>query len=304
MKFELLILGSNSAIPSNNRHPSAQILNIQEHHFLIDCGEGTQMRMNENRVRRNKIKQIFISHLHGDHYFGLIGLLTSFALNQRKTPIDIFSPPGLEEIIRVQMKHMGGGFSYPLTFHELSTDSFSKIFENPVLEVFSFPLVHRIPTVGYLFKEKPRPRSIRSEKIGEYSIHYSDIPGIKSGADFRLENGEVISNEELTTAPKSPKSYAYCSDTLYSEKILKFIKEVDMLYHESTFCMDKLPEAEASKHSTAHQAATIAAKANAGKLIIGHFSSRYRDLTPFGEEAKAIFPNSEVSQEGMRYSLD
>jgi len=304
MRFELTILGCNSAIPAYNRHPSAQILNVNESLYLIDCGEGTQVQMNRYNIRRNKINQIFISHLHGDHIFGLIGLLTSFSLNGRTEPLDIFSPAGLEEIIRIQLKHTGGVLSYPMIFHVLDTKSHQLIFEDENLEVFTIPLIHRVPTNGYLFKEKKRPLNLIPDILEQHHIPFSAIPEIKEGKDYITPEGKVFSNEHLTLAPYKPRSYAYCSDTLYTETILPIIKEVDMLYHETTFCEDRAEFTEVTMHSTAKQAATIAKKAKAGLLITGHYSSRYPDLSQLLAEAQSVFKPTVLGIEGEQYIVE
>lgn len=304
LPFELTVLGINAATPAFNRHPSAQVLCVQEQYYLIDCGEGTQMQMLKYSVKRSKIQQIFISHLHGDHVYGLIGLLTSFGLNGRSSPLEVFGPKGLEEMIMVQIKYGGGGFPYPIQFHVVDCHASAVIFEDKVLTVQSIPLVHRVPTIGYLFQEKRRPRNMRAEKIQDYQIPFKAIPGIKSGEDYILPDGKVIQNSELTIAPPEPRAFAYCSDTRYTETIIPLIKGVDLLYHESTFCQDMLEQAEASMHSTAFEAATIAKKAGAKQLLLGHFSSRYRDISSFEKEARTVFEASYLCEEGATYSID
>jgi ribonuclease Z len=303
MRFSLTLLGTNSALPAHGRHPTAQVLNIQERQFLIDCGEGTQMRMLDFSVRKARIRQIFISHLHGDHFYGLIGLLTSYGLNGRKEPMEIFSPAGLEEIIEVQFHPSGGGLPYPVKFSAFDPDRPQLLFENSQVEVHSFPLLHSIPTAGFLFREKDRPRNIRPEKIEEYEIHFSKIPSIKQGADLELPNGRFIPNAELTLDPPRSRSYAYCSDTQYTEDIIPYIKGVDLLYHESTFCDDHKDQTLVTMHSTARQAATIARKAGVGALILGHYSSRYKELDCFEQEAKEVFSNSVLGLEGREYEI-
>ncbi len=303
MRFEVTILGSNSAKPANGRHPTAHVLNIQEQLVLIDCGEGTQNQMNAFGVKRGKINHIFISHLHGDHIFGLPGLLTSFSLDNRKEPLTIFSPKGLQEIIEVIISNSGSHLSYDLHFVETDPNTFSVIFENDVFEVVTIPLIHRVPTNGYLFREKPRPRTILSAKIEAYQIPYEKIKSIKNGADFMTSEGKIIENKELTIEAPKPRSYAFCSDTIYHEAIIPMIKNVDLLYHEATYLHDKLERARFSKHTTALQAARIAKKSNAQQLIIGHYSSRYKDVTPLLEEAQSIFENTLLAEEGKVYSV-
>jgi len=303
MKFELTILGCNSAIPANGRFPSSQVLNIQEQLFLIDCGEGTQMRLGEFHIRRMKINQIFISHLHGDHVFGLIGLLTSYSLMNRKEPLDIFSPAGLEQIIDIQLEMSQTIPTYPINFHHIDTTKFQCIFENKILKVYSIPLIHRIPTCGFLFREKPFPRHIIPEKITGYQIPFSKIDAIKNGADFVLTDGNIIPNSELTTPSPTPRSFAYCSDTAYSEKIINHIRKVDLLFHETTFLDEKAEYAKMTKHTTAKQAAFLAKKANVGKLITGHYSTRYKKLTPILEEAQAVFSKTELGEDGKVFDV-
>lgn len=300
MKFELTLLGTGAAMPMPGRFTSAQVLSVNDSLCLIDCGEGTQMRLTEYQVRRSRIGQIFISHLHGDHFYGLMGLLTSFALNDRQQPLDVFSPPGLEEIINVMLHYQGSGeISYPITFHQVDTAKHQLLFENQHIEVFSIPLQHRIPTTGYLIREKQRPRNILPEKITAYNIPVSLIKNIKNGADFQLSDGTIIPNHELTTAPPPPRAYAYCSDTMYKPDIVPIIKGVDILYHEATYLHPDEAIAIQNGHATARQAAMIAKAANVEKLVIGHFSARYKEAQLFEQEARAVFPNTISGVDGM-----
>jgi len=295
MNFELRILGSNAATPAHGRHLSAQVLTIGAESFLIDCGEGTQFQMLKFHVKRHKINRIFISHLHGDHIFGLIGLLMSYDLNGRTAPLHIYSPAGLQPMIDIQFNEQP---KFPLHFHITDPTMSTLLFENNRVEVSSIPLVHRAPCHGFLFTEKPHQANMIKEKIEAYNIPYQAIPAIKNGGDYTLKDGTVISNEELTKAPARSRKFAYCSDTMYSEAIIPIIKGVDILYHEATFMQDLLPQAQKTMHSTAHQAASIAKQAEVKQLILGHFSSRYDDLTPLLEEAKAIFEKTTLAQEG------
>ena len=304
MKFELTILGVNAAVPTLDRDPSAQVLNINDQLYLIDCGEGTQLRLLEQKIKTSKIDQVFISHLHGDHFFGLFGLISSFGLAGRERPLDIYSPFGLAEIFEAVTKHTGGIQPFPLNFHPVDTEKPQFLFENQHVKVSSIPLVHRVPTTGFLFQEKERLRSILPEKIQEYNIPYAKIPAIKAGADLTLENGTIIKNEVLTSPPLPPKSFAYCSDTRYHEPIIPLIENVDLLYHESTFCENKKDRTFQTGHSTAKEAATIAKKANAKKLILGHYSTRYKDLNCFLEEASTVFPNTYLGIQGETYTTD
>ncbi|MFT5646848.1 MAG: ribonuclease Z [Aureispira sp.] len=301
MNFELKILGSNAATPAHGRHLSAQVLTIGADVFLIDCGEGTQFQMLKFHVKRNKINHIFISHLHGDHIFGLIGLLMSYDLNGRTNSLHIYSPVGLQAIIDIQFSDQP---KFPLHFHVTDPNVSTILFENNRVEVTSIPLVHRVPCHGFLFAEKPYKANILKEKIEAYQIPYQAISAIKDGADYTLEDGTVISHEELTQAPAPPRKFAYCSDTMYSEAILPIIKGVDILYHEATFMQDLLPQAQKTMHSTAQQAASIAKQANVKQLILGHFSSRYDDLNPLLEEAKAVFESTTLVVEGKRILVE
>ena len=303
MTFELTFLGTNSALPAHGRFPTAQVLNVQGHLFLIDCGEGTQARMLDYHVKRHKINQIFISHLHGDHVFGLIGLLTTLNLMGRENQLDVFSPPGLQDMIEVQLKISQVRLGFPIHFHVVDTSQYGLIYDNHVVEVFSIPLQHRIPTNGFLFREKKRRPNIRSEKIEEFNLTVPQILATKEGKDIILEDGRLISNDELTKEAPARRSYAYCSDTCYTESILPYIKGVDVLYHESTFLHDDLQRAIETKHSTAMQAATIAKKAGVKMLFLGHYSSRHKDATVFEKEAQKTFQPSRSAKEGMRVSI-
>jgi ribonuclease Z len=300
MNFELRILGSNAATPAHGRHLSAQVLTIGADVFLIDCGEGTQFQMLKFHVKRHKIKHIFISHLHGDHIFGLIGLLMSYSLNGRKEPLHVYSPAGLQAIIEIQLNEE---LTFPLQFHVTDPSVSVVLFENKKVVVTSIPLVHRAPCHGFLFAEKPHKPNMLKEKIEAYQIPYQAISAIKNGGNYTLEDGTVISHEELTQAAPKPRKFAYCSDTMYSESILPIIKDVDLLYHEATFMHDLLPQAQKTMHSTAHEAANIAKQAKVKQLIIGHFSSRYDDLSPLLKEAKAVFEATNLVEEGKLISV-
>ena len=303
MRFELTILGCNSAKAANGRHPTAQVLNIQDQLFLIDCGEGTQMQMDKYHIRRGRINQIFISHLHGDHIFGLPGLLTSYSLNGRTEPMTIFSPKGLEELLKITFLNSGSRLTYPIDFVEVDTTNSSQIFTNEILEVFTIPLKHRIPTSGYLFREKARPRNMIAEQIQVHEIPFTQINAIKAGADYIKADGMVIPNAQLTIDPPNPKSYAFCSDTMYQESVIPIIQGVDLLYHEATYLHEKVERAKTTMHSTALQAAQIAQQAQVGQLLMGHFSSRYADTRPLQKEARTVFENSLVAEEGLIYEV-
>ena len=304
MKFELTILGTSAAVPYRNRALSGQVLNVNEEHYLIDCGEGTQFQMMNFAIKKMKINHIFISHLHGDHFFGLFGVLTSLAMNDRKEPLDIFSPSGLEEMIKVVFQNSYYQSPFPIRFHTLNTEGgLSQILDTLKLEVYTFPMAHRVPTVGYLFKEKAAQRNIIAEKIKAYDMNFATIKAIKRGADFTTTEGVVVPNAELTTPPPKPRSFAYCSDTAYFEPILPHIQGVDLLYHESTFMHDMADHAAKTGHSTAYQAGLIAQKAGVGQLIIGHYSSRYDNLEPLLAEAKTAFDNTVLGIDGQVYTV-
>jgi len=304
MPFRITILGSNSAVPAYNRNPSAQVINLRDSLYLIDCGEGTQMRMDRLHIRRNRIEQIFISHLHGDHYFGLIGLITSLQLNGRIKPLTIFSPVGLEAIIDIQLKETRKELSFDLQFVETDTTVSKVIFENEDVTVSTIPLDHRIECAGFLFAEKQKQPNLLREKIEQYNIPIEQRPLIKDGADFISSDGKTIKHSELTKPARTPRSFAYCSDTAYSEAIVPIIKQVDLLYHEATFVNGSEERADLTRHSTAQQAATIAKKAEVKKLIIGHFSAKYKELDPFLEQSRAVFPNSALALEGETFEID
>ena len=293
MSTFLTILGFNSAIPTVNSSPTAQFLEMEERAFLIDCGEGTQVQLRKAKARFSKINHIFISHLHGDHCFGLPGLIASFRLLGRETPLHIYAPKGIKEmletIFRITETHKG----FELIYHELESKKSVKIFEDNRLEVFTIPLNHRIYCNGYLFREKPKERHLNMQEISKYpEIETCDYHNLKLGKDFVLSDGYVLKNEVLTTEPSKSVSYAFCSDTRYLESILPIIENVDVLYHEATFLHELKEMADYTGHTTALEAARIARKANVGKLILGHFSNRYHDLNVFTDEAREVFANT------------
>ena len=293
------ILGNNSAVPAHNRHPSAQIVQSDEHTFLIDCGEGTQMQMDFYKIRRSKINRIFISHLHGDHYFGLIGLITSLALNNRLNDLHIYSPKSLEAIINIQLDAANGKLPYTIYFHVLENEGV--IFEDKKILVECFKVNHRIECWGFRFQEKKNLRKINIQQAKKFKIPTSFYEDLHEGHDFINSKNELIKNDLLTTPHAPPKSYAYCADTAYYESICEKIKGVDLIYHEATY-LDELEKKAASRfHSTSKQAAMIAKKCGAKRLIIGHFSSMYDTLEKFKEEACEVFENTEIAEEGVCY---
>lgn len=298
MSFSLTILGSNSATPAYGRHHTAQYLQIQKNTFLVDCGESTQLQLSKYKCKTQKIDHIFISHLHGDHYLGLMGLLFTMHLLKRDKELHIYGPKGLSEIITIQLKYSGSTLNYDLIFHELSSSEKQLIFEDTTAEVFSFPLNHRIPCTGFLFKEKTKSVRLNKNKLPP-NLPLLQIAMLKKGEDVYNENGKLIyRNSDLTLPPKKSRSYAYCSDTKYDESIIEHIKNVDLLYHEATFLEGKAIWAEKTFHSTTDQAGKIAEAAKVDKLLIGHYSARYKDLTPFLEETKKYFANAELAIEG------
>ena len=302
MTFDVTILGSNSALPAHGRRPTSQVVNHHEKYYLVDCGEGTQVRLSDYKIKRSKIEHIFISHLHGDHYYGLIGLLTSYHLLQRQAPVHLFAPKGLQEIIEINFKYSQTRLVYDLIFHEVDCTKAKPIFESEELIVSTIPMNHRIPCCGFLFAEKPHARKLRAEKLEEYHIPVSEIAAIKAGHDLVLE-GKLIPNAELTAEPSPPRKYAFCSDTLYKEDIVPLIRNAELLYHEATFMNESGDRALQTFHSTTLQAATVASKANVKKLLIGHFSAKYNDLEPMLQEARTIFPNTELAREGERFAV-
>lgn len=296
--MQLTILGTSSGGPFHGRHYTSQVLQVDNQMFLIDCGEGTQMQLFHSRIKFDRCNHIFISHLHGDHVFGLLGLLTNWCLKKRTARLHLFSPPGLREWVETTARLCRIHFPYSIDFQEVDASVSAKIFENSKVEVWSIPLNHRIETSGWLFREKARPRNIRPDKIEEYGIHYSLMPGIKSGNDLLLPDGRLIPNEELTLPPKAPRAYAFCSDTAPSEAVISAVKGVDLLYHEATFTNEHATEAAISFHSTAAQAADIARQAGAGRLILGHFSGRYENTGQHLAEAQSVFPETFIAEEG------
>jgi ribonuclease Z len=301
--MKLTILGSSSALPTSERYPSAHVLDAHERYFLIDCGEGTQMQLRKNRIRFGKINHIFISHLHGDHIFGLYGLLSSFSLMGRKNPIHLFAPENYDHILLSHLSDFDIHLNYDIDFVPLKGKDPEKILDDKYITVTSFPLQHRVPSFGFLFMEKPTERKIVKEYIPLYGIPIAKIQAIKKGEDFIKSDGTVIKNESITLPPPAPLSYAYCSDTRYFPKLSSYVKGVNLLYHETTFDKDKKDLADITGHSTSVSAALVASEAEAGQLIIGHFSSRYKDVSVLVEEARAIFTETIAAEDGKTYEV-
>lgn len=305
MSAHLTILGFNSAIPTINTSPTSQILEMDERLFLIDCGEGTQVQLRKAKARFTKINHIFISHLHGDHCFGLPGLIASFRLLGRETPLHVYGPKGIKEmletIFRITETHKG----FEVVYHELSSKDSELVYEDKRVEVWTIPLDHRVYCNGYLFKQKPYDRHLNMEEIRKYpEIEVCDYQNIKAGKDFELSDGFVLKNESLTKPGPEPVSYAFCSDTRYLESVIPIIKNATVLYHESTFLHELKEMADYTGHTTALEAAQIAKAANVGKLIMGHFSNRYDDLSVFTNEARTVFENSHLPKALEKINLE
>lgn len=303
MKFSLTILGSSSALPTSDRFLTAQILNVNERFFLLDCGEGTQIQLRRFKVPFGKIRHIFISHLHGDHVFGLPGLLSTFNLLGRLHEMHIYAHKSLKQILNQYLGQFYTHLGYELVYHILDEENFSLIYEDKSVEVYSFPLSHRVTCNGFLFKEKERLRNIRKEAISMYNIPVREMFNIKKGFDFITEDGTRIPNQLLTIEPPKPKSYAYITDTVFLPDVANFIKGVNLLYHESTFLNQDAGLATETGHSTPEQAARMASMANASGLILGHFSTRYNNYNLFLEQAKAIFPNTKLAEDGKVFEI-
>lgn len=303
MNFDVTILGSNSAVFNHGRHPTSQVVNIDNTLFLVDCGEGTQERLAENKIKWFRIDYIFISHLHGDHYFGLIGLLTTFNLLKRTGKLTIFGPKELKKILDVQLKASNTKLLFDLKFVATNDNDRNLLLDIPVCTVYSLPLKHKIPTTGFLFVEKTETRQLDLQKLAKHTIDKTHYKWLKQGYDVQNKEGKTIRNQSVTTQGKTPRSYAFCTDTQYHLPLVKSIKNVSLLYHESTFLEEDKTRAKETFHTTALQAAKIAKKANAGKLLLGHFSSRYIDLSVLEVEAKTVFKNTELALEGKVFKL-
>ena len=301
--MKVTILGSSSALPTSGRYPSAHVLTAHERLFLIDCGEGTQMQLRKTKSRFSKINHIFITHLHGDHVFGLYGLLSTFSLMDRKTPLHLYAPAKYEALLKSHLSDFDINLSFEIDFIPLSGKDPVQILNDKYLTVTAFPLQHRIPAFGFLFTEKISDRNIIKECIEKYRIPLVRIPAIKKGEDFITEDGTLIKNQNLTLPPPKPLSYAYCSDTKYFKRLASFVSGVTLLYHEATFDTTKSDLAKMTGHSTTTDAAKTALDAKAGALIIGHFSARYKDINPLVEEARTIFPETYPAIDGQTYEV-
>jgi ribonuclease Z len=304
VQFVLTILGSSSALPTSKRFPTAHLLNVNERVFLVDCGEGTQIQLRKYKIRFGKLNHIFISHLHGDHIFGLFGLLSSFHLLGRENDLHIYAPGKLKDIIEFYEKNFAIEQKFRTIVHPLGYKRKSLVYKDDWIEVFSFPLKHRIPTCGYLFREIPQDLNLKKEAIDTYKPGLENILKIKKGENLENPDGSVIQNSELTLPAWKTRSYAYCSDTSYDPSITEIIKDTDLLYHEATFSEDDKTLAEQTSHSTSAQAAMIAKLSDSKKLLLGHFSSRYKDPELLGKEARKIFAASVIVNDGDKFTVE
>ncbi len=302
-KFEVLILGNASAAPTPNRHHTSQLININEQYFLVDCGEGTQIRLREHKIKLQRIHHIFISHLHGDHYLGIIGLLQTMHLLGRVAELNLYCSDNIKEIIDVHLKYNRGSLRYPIHYVEMGSKETELFFEDDKIEISTIPLKHKIPCTGFLFKEKEKPRRINSKAILHHEVPKFKINQLKQGEDFIKETGEIVQNNVLTLPNLPSFSYAYCSDTAYHEKIIPIIKKVSLLYHEATFVEEHSDRASKTLHSTAKQAALIAKKSEVKHLIIGHFSNRYSDFGELLSEAKSVFENTQIAEQNETFKV-
>lgn len=302
-KFEVTILGCGSALPTTRHFASAQVVNLREKLFMIDCGEGAQMQLRRSRLKFSRLNHIFISHLHGDHSFGLMGLISTFGLLGRTAKLHIYAPAPLDQLLQPQLDYYCAGMDYQVEVHTIDTTRFAPVYEDRSVTVYTLPLRHRIACCGFLFREKPTLPHIIREKIDFYQVPEYAINQIKNGADWTTPDGEVIPNRYFTRPSEPARSYAYCSDTCYLPELQEHLKNVDLLFHEATFGKDLEKRAQETFHTTAEQAATLARDSQAGRLCIGHFSARYEDETPLLHEAREIFPNTILARENLTLKL-
>ncbi|WP_315578362.1 ribonuclease Z [Hoylesella oralis] len=301
--FKIHILGCGSALPTLRHSASSQVVEVRGKYFMIDCGEGTQVQLRRSRISFTKINSVFISHLHGDHCLGLIGMISTFGMLGRTSPFHVYAPIEFESLFYRQLELFCHGLDFDVTFHGVDTTENKVVFEDRSLTVETIPLDHRIACCGYLFREKPTRRHILRDMIDCYEIPVSQINNIKNGADWVTPNGDIVPNSRLTREADPPRSYAYCSDTRYISTLHRLVKGVDLLYHESTYGNDSIERAKLYYHSTAAQAAAVARDAGVGKLLLGHYSARYEDENVLLDEAKANFPQSYLSEEGMIFDV-
>lgn len=302
-KFELHILGCGSALPTTRHFATSQVVNLRDKLFMIDCGEGAQMQLRKSRLKFSRLNHIFISHLHGDHCFGLMGLISTFGLLGRTAELHIHSPKGLEELLTPMLNFFCHTLAYKVIFHEFDTRQTSVVYEDRSMTVTTIPLQHRIPCCGFLFAEKARPNHIIRDMVDFYKVPVYELNRIKNGSDYVTPEGEVIANTRLTRPSDPPRKYAYCSDTIFRPEIVEQLSGVDLLFHEATFAESELARAKETYHTTAAQAARIALEAGVGQLVIGHFSARYEDESILLKEASAVFPNTILAKENLCISL-
>ena len=302
-KFEVTILGCGCAVPTMRHRPAAQIVNIREKLTLIDCGEGTQLQMRRCKIAYMKLRNIFISHLHGDHCFGLMGLISTLSLLGRTSELHIYAPGNYEELFRKQLEFFCQGIEFNVVYHPIDTTRHDMIYDDRSVSIYTLPLQHRVPCCGFLFKEKPTLPHIVRDMIDFYGIPNSEINNIKNGADWIKEDGTIVPNSRLTRPAEPARSYAYCSDTAFKPDLIPLLEGTTLLYHEATFGEERIVRAKETHHSTALQAATIARDSHVGKLVIGHFSAHYEDENALLEEARSVFPNTIAANEGLVIKL-
>lgn len=303
-KFELHILGCGSALPTTRHFPTSQVLNVRDKLFMIDCGEGTQLQFRKSHLKFSRLNHIFISHLHGDHCFGLLGLISTLNLLGRTADLHIYSPVGLEELLKPMLSFFNREMTYQVYFHEFDTKVSALIYEDRSLTVTTLPLRHRMPCCGFLFAEKPTPNHIIREMIDFYQVPLYELNRIKNGADFVTSEGEVVPNARLTTPSAPPRRYAYCSDTIYQPSLVDYVREVNLLFHEATFADSEMQRAKETFHTTARQAAQLAREAAVKSLLIGHYSARYEDENLLLQEAASVFPQTQLARENICISIE
>lgn len=301
--FAVTILGNNSAIPTPDRHPTSQVITYNDQLILVDCGEGTQMQLTRYKIKRGRIRHIFISHLHGDHYFGLIGLINSMSLLGRIEPLSVFGPPELEEILQIQLNVAATTLNFELNFHPLLPNQTGVVLKEKEMEVSFFPTRHRIPCYGFSFSLQRRKRRIIPEQARIYEIPASFYSKLQDGEDYERKDGKLVKNDWVTLPPPKAKRYVYCADSIYDENLVPHMREADLVYHETTYLHDLTQRATDRFHSTTVQAATLAKMAGAHRLLIGHFSSKYTELQPFLDETQPVFPQTELALEGVTYLI-
>lgn len=304
MAFSVTILGNSSAKPTPTAHPSAQVVNLNEQYYLVDAGEGVQQQLIRRGINPLRLRAVFISHLHGDHCYGLFPLISTLGLEGKRTPLDIYAPAPMGDILEYHHRYFFDDLPFEVKWHEVKTTEYQIVMENSTLEVWSVPLRHRVPTSGYLFREKQPALNVRKEEIQRLGLSIAQIVALKRGEDITLSSGETLSHEQLTYRPYEARSYAYLSDTNYAARAAERVRGVDLLYHETTYSMAEEQWAKGRGHSTTTQAARVAQLAEAKRLIIGHFSSRYKDHEALAEECRAIFPNTDIAREGETFYIE